>query len=289
MAGTAFPRTDVGGVSVSRLIIGTNWFLGYTHSTRGQSRTNAERVMQRDTVADIIQTFAAYGVDSIMCPHTDTIIPEAIEEARQRTGQNLVVISTFGLPMTRRTGLDGFDLGAAERILDQQVSRGVAIAMPHQSVTDTMLDKCSREIRQMAPICRLIRDRRMVPGLSTHAPETIIYADETGLDVETYIQPYNLMGFLMQVEVDWIAKVIHQARRPVMTIKSMAAGQVRPFQALTFSWGTLRPCDMVTVGTTSRHEAEEMCTMSLRILDQRPVQTDLQQTRSKQSLLRGQS
>ena len=68
----------------------------------------------------------------------------------------------------------------------------------------------------------------------------------------TYIQPFNLMGFLMQVEVDWIAKVIREARRPVMTIKSMAAGQVRPFQALTFAWNAIRDCDMITVGTAKK-------------------------------------
>ncbi len=35
---STFPRTEVGGLSVSRMIVGTNWFLGYTHSTPGQSR-----------------------------------------------------------------------------------------------------------------------------------------------------------------------------------------------------------------------------------------------------------
>ena len=48
------------------------------------------------------------------------------------------------------------------------------------------------------------------------------------------------MGFLMQVEVDWIAQVIRDAKKPVMTIKPMAAGQLRPFQALNFVWNTLR-------------------------------------------------
>jgi hypothetical protein len=280
----AFPRTSVGGVSVSRLIIGTNWFLGYTHSTRGQSRTNAERVNHRDAVAGIIEAFVEFGVDSIMCPHTDTVIPEAIEEARQRTGQPLVVISTFALPMNRRTALDGFDLGEVERVLDEQAARGVDIAMPHQSVTDAMLDKCSREIRQMVPVCARIRERNMVPGLSTHAPEAVVYADESGLDVESYIQPYNLLGFLMQVEVDWISRIIQNAKKPVMTIKSMAAGQIRPFQALTFSWNTIRPCDMVTVGTSSVHEARELCEMSLQILARQPLTQELQKTRSKASL-----
>ena len=46
----------------------------------------------------------------------------------------------------------------------------------------------------------------MIPGLSTHMPETPIYADESGLDVDTYISIYNAMGFLMQIEVDWVQR-----------------------------------------------------------------------------------
>jgi hypothetical protein len=111
-----------------------------------------------------------------------------------------------------------------------------------------------------------------------------VYSDETGLDVESYIQPFNLMGFLMQVEVDWIARIIQNAKKPVMTIKSMAAGQVRPFQALTFSWNAIRPQDMVTVGTASKHEARELCELSLDILDRRATTQQLQRTRSKASI-----
>ena len=37
-------------------------------------------------------------------------------------------------------------------------------------------------------------------------PEAIVYGDETGIDVETYISLYNAMGFLMPIEVDWIAR-----------------------------------------------------------------------------------
>ena len=64
----------------------------------------------------------------------------------------------------------------------------------------------------------------MIPGLSTHMPESVIY-DRNGLDVETYIQMYNAAGFMMQVEVDWVMRIIRDAKKPVMTIKPMAAGR----------------------------------------------------------------
>ena len=136
----------------------------------------------------------------------------------------------------------------------------------------------------MDVLCRMIRERGMIPGLSTHMPESIVYADETGLDVETYISIYNAMGFLMHVEVDWIAQVIREAKKPVMTIKPMAAGQLRPFQAFHFVWNTLREQDMVTVGTMTPREAQECIDLSLNILERGTGQLALQETRSKATL-----
>ena len=282
---SGFPRTTVGGLSVSRMIVGTNWFLGYTHSTSAKSKFIERAVTSREKVADVIEVFLGAGVDTIMCPHTRTVIPEAIAEAEDRTGVRAIVVSTPSFTTTPRTPVDGFDLAEVERILDAEVAKGAAICMPHVSTTDQMVDKCARQVRQMDVLCRMIRDRSMIPGLSTHTPETIIYADETELDVEAYIQPFNAMGFLMHIEVDWVARLIQRAKRPVMTIKTMAAGQIRPFQAMTFVWNAVRDRDMVTVGTVAPEEAAELIELSLDILQKKPSALDLQQTRSKATVL----
>ena len=282
---STFPRTRVGDLSVSRMIVGTNWFLGYTHCTAGKSRSVVRMVTNTKAIADIIEVFLKAGVDTIMCPHTTTCMYDAIREAEQRVGRKMIIIETPSFPTDKRTPFDGFDIGECERILDEEVKKGVAISMPHTSTTDVMVDKCLREVRQMASICKLIRERGMIPGLSTHIPETVIYADETGLDVESYIQPFNLMGYLMQIEVDWVARLIRNAKKPVMTIKTMAAGQIRPFQAMLFTWNAIRDCDMVTVGTMAPEEAQELIDLSPEVLERQPVSLELQKTRSKASLL----
>ena len=280
-----FPRTMVGTVSTSRLIIGTNWFLGYTHCTDAKSRSVERIVTSVSAIADIIEVFFKNGVDTIMCPHTRTCMYDAIREAEQRTGVKAVIISTPSFSTHARTPFEGFDLDEAARILDAEAAKGVSICMPHTSTTDVMIDKCTREIRQMDVLCRMIRERGMVPGLSTHVPETVIFADETGLDVESYIQPFNLMGYLMQVEVDWVGRIIQNAKKPVMTIKTMAAGQIRPYQALTFTWNAIRDIDMVTVGTMAPEEAQELVDLSLEVLSHRPSSAPLQATRSKATVL----
>ncbi len=282
MAG--FPRTTVGGVSLSRMIIGTNWFLGWSHCTAAKDAFIQQEIAHPKRLADIIEVFFRAGVDTIMGLINGPVLPEAIKEAEDRTGVKAIVVSTPSFPTNPRTPFDGWDLGEVERILDAQVEHGAAFCLPHTSTTDVMVDKCTRQVRQFDVLCRMIRERGMIPGLSTHVPESIIYADDTGLDVETYISIYNAMGFLMQVEVDWTNRVIHGAKKPVMTIKPFAAGQIRPFQGLAFSWTTLRDIDMVTVGTMTPREAQEVIDISLDILSRRQTTVPLQETRSKSTV-----
>jgi hypothetical protein len=59
-----------------------------------------------------------------------------------------------------------------------------------------------------------------------------------------------------------------------MTIKPMAAGRCSPFVGLNFSWATIRPCDMVTVGCLDAREALEDIEISRAAIERR--QPDLE-------------
>ncbi len=283
----SFPRTEVGGLSLSRMIIGTNWMLGFSHCTPSKNELIHQVAGSRKQIADILEVFFRAGVDTVMGLIEREPLADAIKDAEDRTGVRGIVVSTPNFPVHPETPAKGFDVGEVERVLDTQARYAPEFVLPHQGTVDAMVDRCTREIRKMEQLCKAIRDQGMIPGLSTHMPESIVYADETGLDVETYISIYNSMGFLMQVEVDWIASIIANARKPVMTIKPMAAGQIRPFQALNFVWNTIRDCDMVTVGTMTPDEAKELIELSLAILERRTADVKLQETRSKASIKNG--
>ena len=280
----AFPRTTVGGVSVSRMIIGTNWFLGFSHCTRAKDLLIKERFPDYKAVADVVEVFFKAGVDTIMGLIQRDEMYYGVREAEQRTGVKAVIVSTPGIPVNAETLEKGFVNGEADKIFDAEAKRGAAFCFPHTSTTDKLVDPCTRKIRRMDELCARIRQRGMIPGLSTHMPEAIVYADETGLDVDTYISLFNAMGFLMHIEVDWVTNLIHRAKKPVMTIKPMAAGQIRPLQAFTFVWNALRDKDMVTVGTLTPKEAEECIEISMSILERRKADVQLQETRSKASV-----
>ena len=273
-----FPRTTVGGTSLSRLIIGTNWLLGYSHSSAAKDKfiTNYQT---RNKIADTLEVFLEHGIDAVMGPPSD-LLYEAVQEAQDRTGRQMVTIltPTFNILPGGPPELE------PERVFDHCQALGAAFCLPHQCVTDVLLDRMYNQIRDIDRYTTMIRACGMIPGLSTHSPDTVVIADKSGADVETYIQIYNATGFLMHVEVDWVMRIIQGAQKPVMTIKPLAAGGLLPVVGLTHVWNTIRNQDMVTIGTTTPDEAREVIDISLDILSRRIPDYDLQVTRSKQTL-----
>ncbi|HUT21321.1 MAG TPA: hypothetical protein VM366_19390 [Anaerolineae bacterium] len=279
----SFPRTTVGGVSLPRLLVGTNWFLGYSHTSLAKDRFIKE-YQDPGRIADVLEVFLEYGVDAVMGPLSEPL-EMGIREAEQRTGKGVIRILTPSFNIT--PGGDRED--EPEAVFDRTRALGATFCMPHQSITDALVDRMHKQVRDMDRYSAMIRERGMIPGLSTHMPESVVYADKTGLDVETYIQIYNAAGFLMQVEADWILRVISNAQKPVMTIKPLAAGRLLPVVGLAFVWSTIRDQDMVTIGTTTPDEAREAIEISLKLLERanrnsRIPDNELQRTRSKQSL-----
>ena len=274
-----FPRTMVGGVSLPRLLIGTNWFLGYSHTSRAKSRFIKD-YQDAKSMAEIIGVFLEYGIDAVLGP-TSELLEDGIRLAEDKTGQEVIRILTPSFNI-----LPGGDPEREpEAALDQTKKLGATFCLPHQCVTDALLDRMHKTIRDLDKYTQMIRDRDMIPGLSTHMPESVIYADKMEADVETYIQMYNAAGFLMQVEVDWVMRVIQRAEKPVMTIKPLAAGRLMPIVGMTYAWNTIRDQDMVTIGTTTPAEAREIVEMSMDLLDRRAPEQELQATRSKASLV----
>lgn len=275
---SGFPRTMVGGVSMPRLICGTNWMLGYSHTSKAKDRFIKELFDTPKKFADVVTVFAKAGCNALMsCP--DEFVWQGLKEVEQRTGTEMIWITT---PHYFEAG----NPDSWKQTVEHCKKLGATFCWPHQAITDPLVDRVDHCLApRLLDHLKEVREAGMLPGLSTHMPESIIYADATEADVASYVQPYNSSGFLCQVEVDWIQSVIRNAHHPVMTIKPLAAGRILPPVGLQFVWNTIRDCDMVTIGTMNTFEAEEVIEISLACIENRKANIELQATRSKRSLI----
>ncbi|MBQ8971962.1 MAG: hypothetical protein IJ074_02640 [Clostridia bacterium] len=266
MSEPMFPRTTVAGVSLSRMIIGTNWMLGWSHTSPAADHQIQRRYSHGENAVPLLEAFLNRGVDTIMgMLQQEQVMRDAVRAAEDKTGKKLIVIDT---PI-----LNVDDNEAARREARATIERsrdaGATFCFLHHSCAEQLVNKNKHEITRLGDYTDMIRQAGMIPGLSAHMPELVLYSDENGYDVETYIQLYNCMGFLMQVEAETVCQIIHHAKKPVMTIKPMAAGRVSPFVGLNFVWNTIRECDMVTVGCFHSEEAEEDIEISLAAIERR--------------------
>ncbi len=277
-----FPRTEVAGVSLPRLLIGTNWLLGWSHTGAAADKSIRDKYQKPEDFYPVFEAYLEHGIDAIMAPVSTTpICLDAIRYAEQKSGHKIIIIDTPGM------NVDDTREGRAEAAATIRHSReiGSTFCLIHHASAEQLVNKNLKAIPRLPDYLAMIRDEGMLPGLSAHMPELVTYSDANNYDVETYIQIFNCMGFLMQIEVESVARIIRNAKHPVMTIKPMAAGRTTPFVGLNFNWAVLRDCDMITVGAGSAAEAREDIEISLAALERRAPNLAARSSPMKQEIL----
>ncbi|MCL2513257.1 MAG: hypothetical protein FWF08_05080, partial [Oscillospiraceae bacterium] len=217
-----FPRTEVASVSMSRMLIGTNWLLGWSHTSSSADSRIKKTYERPEDFFPVLDAYLEYDIDCLMGIVGEIpLMQDAIAYAKEKTGKDIVIIDTpiINVSDTAEARRE------AETVIKRSAKAGAAFCLPHHSSVEQLVDKNKAEIKRLDDYTSMIRDAGMIPGLSAHMPELVIYSDANGYDVETYIQIFNCMGFLMQVEVESVAAVINGAKKPVMNIKPMAAGR----------------------------------------------------------------
>lgn len=283
---TQFPRTEVAGQSLPRMLIGTNWILGYSHTGPAADDMIKRRHANPENTALLLDAYMQYGIDAMMAPNftEGTPMRQAIHRVEEAYQRPIIQIVTPGINVDDSAAARV----EAEKTIRQCAKDGATFCLIHHASAEQLVNKNRRTMDRLPDYLDMIRQHGMIPGLSAHMPELIQYSDDNEYDVQTYIQIYNCMGFLMQVEVEGVNSVIWNAKKPVMTIKSMAAGRCTPFVGLTFSYTTLRPCDMVTLGAFTPDEVHEDVEIALATLEHRhpllgkrssPVMTSLLEAR----------
>ncbi len=216
---------------------------------------------------------AEHGVNCVLSGPMEAM-HQAIQELERQTGHHMVWMCTPGM------GGDGLSDG-----IKWCADHGAEMCLPHTSWTDTRLNIGKGEIEGLPRYLEEIRGYGMATGLSTHRPEVIIVSDKAGYDVDTYIQPFNVAGFLMPVETDWVASVIRNTPKPVTCIKPLAAGRVMPESGLGYVYRNNKPVDPVAIGFMSPEEADEDIRIALAIMAKEQPDVELTKSRSKQVLM----
>lgn len=269
------PMTEIGGRSISRVLCGSNCFFGHSHFSAARSNW-LRRHFTIDRIVEVMCAAAEEGVNGTISGDVEEMA-EAIARVKKLTGVEYQWMATPG----------GANIEELIRGIHHSAELGAQICMPHVSYTDNNLLVAEKTIVGAEEITALTRELGMGTGWSTHRPETIVVSDAAGYDIDTYVQPFNSIGFLCSVETDWVSHVIRNAHHPVVCIKPLGAGRIMPPTGLQFVYHNCKPTDTCAIGFMSPEEAEEDIKVVRYILEQTEEQLALQETRSKAGLKAG--
>jgi hypothetical protein len=256
---------------------------GWSHTGHAADVFIKEHHAKADATLSVINAFLEYGIDAWMAPFSSNPdCLERIQHIQDKIGKKLILIDTPVLNM------DDTEEARKETraILKTSAELGSTFCLIHHSCCEQLVNKNKRTIERLPDYTDMIRERGLIPGLSAHMPEIIQYSDLNEYDVETYIQIFNCVGFMMQIEIESVIRIIHEAKKPVMTIKPMGAGRTTPYVGLTFNWNVLREKDMITVGCINEYEAHEDVEISLAALEKRLPNLEGRSSPAKTSIIR---
>jgi len=265
------------------MLIGSNWIFGWSHRGNAADEYIKERHSTTEATLSVINAFLSYGIDAFMGPFSShPPATDRIKAIQDKIGKKLILIDTPVLNMDDNAAARK----ESEAIIKTSAAIGSTFCLIHHASCEQLINKNKKTMDRLGDYTGMIRQAGLIPGLSAHMPEVIQYTDLNGYDVETYIQLFNCMGFLMQVEIESVIRIIHEAKKPVMTIKPMAAGRVTPYVGLTFNWNVLREKDMITLGCITEQEVHEDVEISLAALEHRLPNLEGRSSPAKQSVIR---
>ena len=275
MSANLFPMTKIRDLSVSRLMVGSNMFFGFSHFSDARSEW-LKKHFTNERIAEVLAACMEEGLNTVVSGPQPRLY-EAIQMAKKATKRemNWVVTPGGGGPVG----------GTIEEQVRWCADHDGKVCMPHTGWTDSRLLIHENRIAELEPVLALIRKLGMATGLSTHRPEVLVVGEKAGYDLDCYIQPYNSIGFLCSVETDWTGNVIRNTPKPVICIKPFGAGRIMPITGFPFVYGSIKAIDPVCFGAMSVEEAKEDIALARQILAGQTAETKLQFTRSKAALM----
>jgi hypothetical protein len=257
-AAAPLPTARLGKYDITRLIIGSNPFYGYSHSSRTLDQHMREWSTP-DNVCAALQEAERNGINTFQTNGGDRAISD-IRLHRERGGKLQVIALIKEKPED-----------AVESM------RPIAVSH-HGEVTDALFRQ--RKMDDVREFTKRVRQAGVLVGVSTHQPEIVEYIEEHGWDVDFYMgcvynrtrTPEEIRKLLGQIPLpanelylekdpERMFAAMRQTRKTCLAFKILAAGRVAGSPesldaAFKTAFASIKPKDCVIVGVYPRFKNE---------------------------------
>jgi hypothetical protein len=267
------PKVRFGDYEISRLVMGSNQFYGYSHF----NWLLDELMREWNTPDRVCQTLLQCeenGINAYQYSHHERTLSD-LERYRAKGGKmHLIAVDTAKGPV------------------EETVARSRAIALYHHGEATDVLFRAGK-MDQVQEYTKKLRQAGVLVGVGTHKPEVVEYVEEHGWDVDFYLLcAYNrtrtpeeirkLLGVLpvplsevyLETDPPQAYRVARQTQRTCFLFKILAAGRLTGSPqaidtAFKDAFDNIKPKDCIIVGMYPRFkdEVKENCDRVRRILN----------------------
>jgi hypothetical protein len=265
LAAPALPAVKFGTAEVSRLIIGSNPFYGYSHFNSILNGFMRE-YMTQDRRMEVLHNCEQAGIRTWQLHYMKQTM-EDFQRYRAEGGKmNWFLLGDFEM-MT--------DFSLIGKVVKELKPIGIA---HHGNRTDERFQ--ARQMDKVKEFCKAVRDSGVLVGVSAHNPAVFDVIEGENWDVDYYQaclyrvtrtreearkefgeSPVDIGGMFMEKDPERMCKMIRQTKKPCLAFKLLGAGRNtdRPAtiaNAFKFAFDNIKPTDAVIVGMCPRFKDE---------------------------------
>jgi hypothetical protein len=256
------PTIKLGNHSVTRLILGSNPFNGFSYAIPSLDQHMREWCTP-ERIAEILVQCPKNGINTWQFSYYESSIKAL--KLHQATGGRIQWLLLTGGAMKDNPGL----------ISKITPLKPLAI-VHHGGVTDQRFR--AGQMEKVRDYLKAIRDSGVLVGLSTHLPAVIRHVEEQGWDVDFYMTCFyqfgrteaEIRGMLGELPLGHVflegdparmCRVIRQTQKPCLAFKILAVGRMAGSleqleRAFQFAFDHIKPKDGVIVGMYPRFKDE---------------------------------
>jgi hypothetical protein len=240
-------------LTVSRLILGSNPFSGFSHQSP-QTDQDMRHYFTTDRIKHTLRQAESLGVNTLIA-RTDFHVMRMLMEYRDEGG----TLQWFAQTCP--------EVGSHEACILRAEDHGAKACHLHGGVMDNAF--AQGKLDDVQPALDLIRSRGMLAGIAAHNHRVIEWAEEH-LDLDYYLccyynptnrdqNPEHVAGateYYLESDRRLMTDLIPRLSKPVVHYKILAAGRNDPKEAFAFAASKMRSNDAVCVGIYPKDNPE---------------------------------
>ncbi len=247
----AVPMTNIAGLEISRLICGSNPFLGYSYRSNAHSDWQ-KRHFTPERIADVLEKCLQVGITGLLANYEEArVIPRALEELERRCGRRPTWIAYVGTKVDSLKSVinDGADAcyiqcGVADRCFTYNSSGQVML-----EAGDTL--------DELGKFVEIIHEHRLPAGMGSHRWSILKLIHERDYGVDFMVTTLNYLDVHCEGYAGAV-KTINQIDKPIIIIKTLGgSAKISPRDGLTCAFTGIKPGDVVAVGMEHEEAAAE--------------------------------